>query len=107
MFDGEVCRPEASGKLSGRETLLETASDNEEEMTLNFGKKILALLMVAVLLVAVIPAANATQVTEATEATEYVGEKATAHYVELRRQLAIGNGLKRENFTGDSWAVLA
>lgn len=82
----------------------EMGHKHEEEMILNVCKKILALLIAAVLLVSVVPAAYATEVTEA---TEYTGEQARAYYVELRRQVTIGNGLNEYEYTKDSWKPLA
>lgn len=71
---------------------------------MNFAKKILAILAVVCLLAGMVPAANAAEVTEA---TEYIGEKARGYYVELREQVAIGNGLNEYDYTKESWAPLA
>ena len=71
---------------------------------MKLGKKILALLMAVLLLTAMAPAANATEVTEE---PEYTGEQARTYYVELRRQVAIGNGLNEYEYTKESWKPLA
>lgn len=73
-------------------------------MTLKFCKSVLALLIAAVLLVSVAPTAHATEVTEP---EEYTGEKARTYYVELRRQVAIGNGLNEYEYTKESWKPVA
>jgi len=70
---------------------------------MNMVKKILAVLVAVFLLAAMVPAANATEVTEE---AEYTGEQARTYYVELRRQLAIGNGLNEYEYTKESWAPL-
>ena len=73
-------------------------------MTLKLGKKILVLLMAVLLLTAMAPAANATEVTAE---AEYTGEQARAYYVELRRQVTIGNGLNEYEYTKETWEPLA
>ena len=71
---------------------------------MKLGKKMLALMAAVLLLVTMAPGANATEVTEE---TEYTGEQARTYYVELRRQVAIGNGLNEYEYTKDTWAPLA
>ena len=91
------------GVAEMRSHLMGDGWGKEEEATLNLGKKILAALSVVILLAGMVPAASATEVTEE---TEYTGEKARSYYVELRRQVAIGNGLNEYEYTKESWAPM-